>query len=296
MIAPRAGGLMRRGILAALLLSAVGLANPPLAAAAGVPGDPNASGFIGLCDRDNRNVAGGSVHDTPFVWKAVSSALAPAYFRGKGQNAILDIYQPRPNVLAANWSGDQLTGASFYHQVSAPAAQATNKDLPLSVMIKEYPPLVDGLYQLRMYVGKAGQAIYTTTYPATWIRVQGDHWSVVKGGTVDCAAVTAQSLEVATGVLSVKEAYGSPLPAAHGKPSARPTTAAAVPSKGSTASEAQSSSSVPVSANRPAATSAAAAHTSAPSSSRTGLWIVAVLAAVAAAGGCLAVVRRRRAQ
>ena len=223
---------MRRVVFAlvAAALGASALVGPVQPAGAvqtpTLPNDPRQKGFIGFCDRNNKNVSGGNLTDTPMVWKAVASTPPPSSVLGRGQNAILNIYQPRPNTTPDLWSGDQLTGASFYDQSAAPTVQATLKDLSLADIVAEYPPMVDGLYQLRMYFGKLNQQLYSSTYPATVIRVAGNKWSVVSGGEVNCAATSAQSLETLSGVVSLKDAYGSkPLPKASGTPSAKATVA-----------------------------------------------------------------------
>jgi len=270
---------LRIGLVAAMLAATVMTPATAAGADTGVPADANAKGFIGLCDQNNHNVTGGSINDTPFVWKAVSSMRPPSSVIGKGQNAVLDIFQPRPQVEAGDWSGDQLTAASFYTDANAPAAQSTLKDIPLSLIVKEYPPLVNGLYELRMFYGITSTAnLYSATYPATFIRVSGDRWSVVTGGTVNCAAAGANSLEVATGQMSVKVAYGKPLPAPSGKPSAVATTATAVPPATSAGSGSSSAASA-------VSGSPVAGAKATKSSSNTGLWVGLAIAAAALAAG-----------
>jgi hypothetical protein len=210
-----------------LALAVVCIGATPSSAAPTVPNDPNAKGFIGLCDSQDRNVTGGNVDTAPFVWKAIASIPPPKQFLGRGENAVLDIFQPRPGVEPAEWSGDQLTAATFYTARRAPSTQATLKDIPLSVVVSEFPALVDGLYQLRMYFGRTNVGIYSATYPATFIRVTGDRWSVVSGGRVNCGAASGNSTEVLTGAMSPKEAYGiAPPRPAHGRASSSPSRAA----------------------------------------------------------------------
>ncbi len=221
-----------RRLLVAALLALVGVLafSPPTAYADQVPfSDPSAKGYIGLCDYHDQNITSGSVRAAPFVWKAVSSVPPPAQFQGRGENAILNIYQPRPGVDPGNWNGDSLTSASFYNNPKLPAAQATKADISLSVIVNEFPPMVDGLYQLRMFYGKAGYGLYSSTYPDAVIRVSGGTWTLVQGGTVDCTAAPAVSNEVLAGTLTQapagnssgsKSSAGAP----SGAPQSGPTT------------------------------------------------------------------------
>ncbi|HVY08633.1 MAG TPA: hypothetical protein VG650_05235 [Mycobacteriales bacterium] len=194
--AARAGA----GLLVAAA-AALSSAAPAAASSSPVPfTDPSTHGYIALCDLAGNNVTGGSINSTPLVWKAVSSTPAPAGFRGKGQNAALFIYQARQGVPPAEWSGDTLSADSFYKNRHHPAAEMTYKDLSLADIIKEFPPLWNGLYQLRMHVGKLNYATYGATYPATVIKVTGSTWHVVSGGTLPCGSSTkAKSSELFAG-------------------------------------------------------------------------------------------------
>lgn len=189
-------------LLTALFATALAVPGVLLAGGTAIAGsgsvpftDPGALGYIGLCDLAGHNVTSGSVDSVPFVWKAVSSIEPPKAYRGNGENTVLQIYQPRPDTQPAYYSGDQLTGATLYKSVGPPAAMATYKDLSLRTIIKEFPPKVDGLYELRMSFGKVDYATYTQTYPATVIQVVGNRWHVVRGGLVDCNKAKAASME-----------------------------------------------------------------------------------------------------
>jgi hypothetical protein len=162
--------------------------------------DPQADGYIGLCDLAGHNVTSGSTNSTPFVWKAVSSVQPPSAFRGAGQNADLNIYQARQDVDPGDWTGQNLVPATDYRRAKAPAAAATYKDYPLSQTTLALPPMWDGMYVLRMQFGRSGYGIYSATYPQTVIQVTGDRWHVISGGLVDCAGAKAVPQEVVVGV------------------------------------------------------------------------------------------------
>lgn len=168
---------------------------PGVAGATTVPfTDQNAHGYIGFCNASGQPITSGSLLDAPFVWTAASSTPAPSgYAQGK---ATLYVFQPRQNVPAAEWSGEQVSGSSSYTNPSHPMAQATSKDPPLISVDGAFPPKWDGLYQLRIYFTGANLLPYTSSYPASVIRVVGNKWSVVQGGTVACDSGKATSNEV----------------------------------------------------------------------------------------------------
>ncbi len=200
-----------RAALTCLLLALVavlGLAHSDPAQADSIPADPAAHGFVGLCGVDGNPMTGGSIHDQPFVWKAISSQRAPVEARGEGAVATLYAVQLRPGVAAYDWNGNQLTATDPYSTPNAPTAQSSRLDYPFSTMVKDYPPLVDGLYELRLYLGNSQNTGFTDQYPATFIKVSGDRWSVVKGGTVDCSQGKAVSTEITA--LNRSKAAGTP--------------------------------------------------------------------------------------
>ena len=194
------------GLVAAAILGVAGYAGAAVAQTSSpLPADPNAKGYIGLCDQSGHNVTGGSVNTQPFIWKAVSSLPAPAAYQGYGENTVLVGYQPRPQVIPGEWSGQDLTAAAFYPVPATPVAQATYLDQPLSAFMQAFPPMVDGLYVLRMHYGKMNYGVYNQTYPSTTIQVTGDRWKVVSGGIVDCAKATGISYAKLTGVAKPKD-------------------------------------------------------------------------------------------
>ncbi|MBN9619638.1 MAG: hypothetical protein J0H43_07895, partial [Actinobacteria bacterium] len=91
---------------------------------------------------------------------------------------------------------------TFYTTPRLPAVQATYQDLSLSQFTQNFPPMVDGLYVLRIYFGRANYGLYSAPYPTTPIQVTGTTWHVVSGGTVDCGASKGESNEQVMGVVS----------------------------------------------------------------------------------------------
>lgn len=183
------------GIGLALVASAQ-LSGAPVAAADTVPyNDPAVIGSVGLCDAAGHPVTHGTVNAQPFVWRAVSSAAAPNGYGGVGRKATLAAFQPRPGVTADQWNGDTLTSSSSYTNPRYPMAQATAVDFSLKTYLDEYRPMVDGLVQLRLYVSAPDVGVDSTSYAATDIKVTGDAWSVVRGGSVVCTKGSATASE-----------------------------------------------------------------------------------------------------
>jgi len=191
----KSGRLRLSGIVLVVLTTMLGLAGPATAGGPLPYTDFSAKGSVGLCDRAGKPVTSGKISDKPFVWRAVSGMKAPAGYDGDGRKATLVIYQPRPNTYPNQWNGDVLTSSSLYSNPAFPMAAATARDFSLRDFMGEYRPLVDGLYQLRMYFGIPGQPTYTETYPATDIRVTGTTWRVVRGASLSCGNGTAMDSE-----------------------------------------------------------------------------------------------------
>ncbi len=222
----------RRGLLALVsagLFAGIAAAGP--AEAAAVPYDDfSAAGSIGFCDQSGHAVTGGSVDAKPFVWKAVGSARAPAPYDGPGRKATLVAYQPRPKAYPNQWSGDTLTASTSYSNPGHPTAVATFRDFSLRDFMNEFPPLWDGLVQLRLYYGVPNQSTWTQSYAATDIKITGSTWTVVDGASVPCNSGTATSTE--TVVLGT----ASPTPPPGSSPSPTPTANSASPGASSVAS------------------------------------------------------------
>lgn len=253
-MSPRVTSSRRTAVIGgfAALLAVTGLVCSGSAYADDGPADPAAEGYVGLCGVDGLNMTGGNIHDKPFVWKAVSSVPAPSALQGHGPVATLYAYQPRPGVPADQWNGDTLTATSNYTGAH-PVAQATKIDFTLSDFLNEYPPMVDGLIQLRMYFGNGVSGTSNSQYPQTFIRVTGDHWSVVQGGNVDCATASATSNEL----VALGKAKVGGLPPASAAPHGGSTYAgyAGQPPQGATTSTGSSDAAASAAASFPSSAS-----------------------------------------
>ena len=248
--------------------------------------DPNAVGYIGLCNQAGQQITSGSINTDPFTWRAVSSQPAPSDYAVPGQTAILLAYQPQEGLEASEWSGDSLTASSRYSNASNPMAAATDRDGSLAVFMQEYLPKWDGFLQLRMYLGAPNKQQYDLTYPALNIQVTGDTWTAVGGGPVDCASGTAESLETIVLPSSTTTSPGgsstpSITPTGHGSGSGGTSGGSTGSSKGSV---------TPTGGASPANGTVAAT----PTSSHAAVIAAAVLVALAGLVALVSLLRRRR--
>ena len=184
--------------VAALLGTGVGLAAAPAALAGQAPVpyvDARATGTITLCDQLGNRITTGRVTDAPFAWKLIGST-APIYpYDQPGRTATLFAYQPRQGVDPPQWSGVQLTGSSRYTSVRAPTAVSTPRDPALTQFTLAYPPKWQGLVQLRLFLGGPGLPIQSLKYDTADLRVSGNTWTVVRGGSLPCSTGAARSDE-----------------------------------------------------------------------------------------------------
>lgn len=214
--APLSSGL-RAAFVAGTVLLGLGLGTAgPAHAADGVPYvDPAVTGSIGLCDVHGHNVLTGKTTDNPFVWLAVGTTAAPAQYAAPGRTAFLAAYQPRKGAEPGEWSGYPLTPSSRYSNPQHPMSQFTPVSGSLQQFLVRYPPQWDGLVQLRLTLAGSNRPPRQAAYDATDIRVTGDTWQVVRGGTGPCTAGSATSESV---LLHLPGAQGTPKPGAVASP------------------------------------------------------------------------------
>ena len=272
-VAPAAG----RWFAGALALGLLWLApSAPSAASQTVPySDPNAVGYIGLCDSQGHQFTSGSVNTAPFAWRAVSTTAAAGPYAGPSRTAILMAYQPIDGLAPSDWSGDVLTASSRYSNPANPMAAATGGDESLAGFMAEYSPKWDGVLQLRMYLDAANEPEYSLHYPVLDIRVTGSTWHALDGGPVDCHAGVAESIETMLLPASkLKTPPGSSSPTA--TPGSTPATT------GGPKTPTSSSGAAPKVGTSSPATDSPQSVATTPSSDHAGEWIaVAAIAAIA---------------
>lgn len=188
---PVSGTATTAATTAVILLALVALA--PLARADGTPyTDRDATGVVGFCDENGRQLTSGRIDARPFVWRVVSSVPAPSGYT----KATLYGFQPRKEHDPGEWSGQQLTASSTFSNPDHPMAQATYGDRALVDFVQAFPPDWDGLVQVRLYFSAPGVPVHSRPYPATSIRVSGDTWQVVGDpGPDHCGSGSATSIE-----------------------------------------------------------------------------------------------------
>ncbi len=271
---------------AALALAVPGVAlAAPLATSAVPFQDPSAQGWIGLCNQQGQQITSGWLSDRPFAWRAVSSQSAPSGYRSGTITATLYGFVAMRSLPPGDWGGEQLTASSRYSNPDHPMAQSTAADEPLHTLVEDYPPEWDGFYELRLYLGAAGQSPYSVRYPALAIQVNGDSWQAVGGGKVDCSsgqAVSDESLLLPASKTSPSSAAGSPGPGAvagsRGTPTSLPAGHTSATSASTNAAGAVSGTSDPAGSARVASgpTAASGHHGS------TTPWAAVAVAALAA--------------
>lgn len=249
--------------------------------------DPDAVGYIGLCNQAGQQITGGNIDTAPFVWRAVSSQPAPAPYSGPTRTAILLAYQPLMGLAPSDWSGDELTASARYSNPAVPMAAATSADESLAQYMLEFKPDWDGFLELRMYLGAANEQQYSLHYPALNIQVTGQTWQAVGGGPVNCGSGAAQSIE---SILLPPTTTTTRPPASTGR--------AAAP-RGAQAASAASDSSPPHPDANTVTTylGVSVASSTESDGSDVGAWVmVASLLGVGALALALILVRRRRAE
>ena len=278
----------RRALLGAgaVLVGIAGLAGPTGAATTVPYTDPNAVGYIGLCNQAGQQVTSGSTTAAPFAWLAVSSTPAQPPYDGATRTAVLLAYQPQNGLSPGEWSGAELTASSRYTNPPRPWPRPHRWRRLARRLHGRLPPRSERLLQLRMYLGAADQQQYSVHYPTLDIQVQGDTSRAVDGGSVNCTAGTAESIEsivlpASTTLPPTTSASGSHGSAATTSGGTRPSGAAQTSTGGSSAPVPAGSGSTPATAS---ATGSGASHG----------WIIPVVIALVLLGALAVLLVRRR--
>jgi hypothetical protein len=216
----------------ALLVTALGavavIGTPAAWADGSVPyKDPRAKGTLTLCDAGGHAITSGSTKDRPTFAYVVSSAAPPAAYSGKTAKATVYAYQPRPQVDPGEWSGQQLSGSSLFSNKAHPMAEVTTGDKTIADFVGAYPPKVDGLVQLRVYLTAPNKLPYNLSYPTTNLRITGSTFVVVDPGTTSCTvgkAVSNEHMALPASAFPTASA-GTPRPTTGTGATSGPTTA-----------------------------------------------------------------------
>ena len=154
--------------------------------------DPQSTGLITLCSADGEPVTEGSVEDRPFADFAVGETALPSELDPTGAVASLFAYQPRETIAADEFSGTTLTAAQELADPGRPAVRVTEDVWSVDDFVTAFPASYDGYVQLRIYLGTPAAGTLTeNAYDTADLRVDGDRWELVRGGSASCADVSA---------------------------------------------------------------------------------------------------------
>jgi hypothetical protein len=154
--------------------------------------DARSAGSITLCSADGEPVTGGSTDDRPFAAYAVGSTGLPDDVDTRGAVATLFGYQPREGVGAEEFSGSALTAAAVLADPEQPAAVISADGWSLGDFVSAFPATWDGSVQLRLYLGTpTAGTLSDASYDTADLRVDGDRWELVRGGTASCAGAAS---------------------------------------------------------------------------------------------------------
>lgn len=183
----------RRSVVVALVAGAVVVAGLAFWRASGdattVPyDDPQSAGLLTLCAADGTPVSEGRVDERPFVDAVLGETRLPAGADSQGAVATLFAYQPREGIAPSEFSGTPLTAAGVLADPGAPGVVVTGDAWSVGDFVAAFPASWDGYVQLRLYLGTPGAGTLTDQpYDTADLRVDGDRWELVRGGTASCA-------------------------------------------------------------------------------------------------------------
>jgi len=150
--------------------------------------DPQSAGLLTLCSEGGKAVTEGKVSDRPFADVVLGKTGLPADVDPAGAVATLFAYQPRKGIAVSEFSGTPLTAAGAFADSSRPAVRVSEDGWSLADFTTAFPATDDGYVQLRLYLGTPGAGTLSENpYDTADLRVDGDRWELVKGGTASCA-------------------------------------------------------------------------------------------------------------
>jgi hypothetical protein len=150
--------------------------------------DAQSAGLLTLCSADGKSVTEGKVDDQPFAAVVLGETALPSDLDPTGAVATLFAYQPRKGVATSEFSGNALTATAELADPERPAARVEEDAWTIGDFVTAFPADFDGYVQLRLYLGtpEAG-TLSDQPYDTADLRVDGDAWELVRGGTGSCA-------------------------------------------------------------------------------------------------------------
>ena len=154
--------------------------------------DAQSAGLLTLCSADGKAVTEGTVKDRPFADIALGATALPSDLDPTGAVATLYAYQPREGVATDEFSGNAITAANALAEPTRPAALVTGDAWSIGDFVTAFPATYDGYVQLRLYLGtpQAG-TLSDQPYDTADLKVDGDRWKLVRGGTASCSDATS---------------------------------------------------------------------------------------------------------
>jgi len=150
--------------------------------------DPQSAGLLTLCSEDGKAVTEGKVSDRPFADVVLGETALPSELDPAGAVATLFAYQPREGVAPSEFSGTPLTAAGELVDPEQPAVVVTEDVWTVADFVTAFPADLDGYVQLRLILGTPGAGTLTENpYDTADLRVDGDRWELVRGGSASCA-------------------------------------------------------------------------------------------------------------
>lgn len=158
--------------------------------------DPQSAGSITLCSADGEAVTEGSVDEQPFAAVVLGSTGVPSELDPAGAVATLYAYQPREGVTASEFSGTAISAAGVLADPNRPAVSVADNAWSIGDFVTAFPADLDGYVQLRLYLGTPAAGTLTDhPYDTADLRVDGDRWELVRGGSASCADANQTSEE-----------------------------------------------------------------------------------------------------
>ena len=157
--------------------------------------DAQSAGLITLCSADGKSATEGKLDDQPFAAVVLGETALPSNLDPAGAVATLFAYQPRAGVGTSEYSGNALTAAAAFADPSRPAARVEENAWSIGDFVTAFPADDDGYVQLRLLLGTpAAGTLSDQPYDTADLRVDGDRWELVRGGTASCADATSALL------------------------------------------------------------------------------------------------------
>lgn len=150
--------------------------------------DAASSGLLTLCDTKGHAVTGGKVTDKPLAPIVLGETpLDSSVPSGVQAIGTLYGYQPREGVEPLEFSGAPIGGPVAFARHAEPATRVVKDGYSLAAFTSIYPAQLDGYVQLRLITSADGYGAFTSSYDTADLKIDGDRWSVVRGGHASCA-------------------------------------------------------------------------------------------------------------